>query len=76
MMNLTLNIIIVYRPPPNTKYNFTVQQFYDEFINVLEQKAISPHKLMIVGDFNFHFESQDNTMATKFKDLLQTFDLT
>ena len=72
----TLNLIILYRPPPNSRNKITVQQFYNEFTSLLEAKTAMSCKLLIVGDFNFHFEDLDNSYANRFKEVLATFDLT
>jgi hypothetical protein len=59
-------MIVVYRPPPNAINKLTVNQLFEEF---------SSFRLCIVGDFNFHVDNLQNFYATKFCNLLETFDL-
>ena len=75
MKRYNLDIIIVYRPPPNSKNKYTVKQFFQDFSTLLERKIVSPNKLLIVGDFNFHIDNNRDIIATQFLDLLTTFDL-
>ena len=70
-----LHIIVVYRPPPNSKNKFTTVKFCNEFSSFLEDKILSTGRLCIVGDFNFHVDNLQNTDASRFCNLLETFDL-
>ena len=75
MNKYTLEVFVVYRPPLNKKKKATVRQFNEEFTRLLEAKAISVNKLLVVGDFNFHMEDIENAGVCSFTDVLQTFDL-
>ena len=75
MQRYTLTLIIVYRPPPNKKNKATAKQFCQEFTELLEEKTAIANKLLVVGDFNFHIDNQNDLIAKTFNDLLQTFDL-
>lgn len=68
-------LIVIYRPPPSAKNKLTVTQFYTEFSSFLEEKVLSTGRLCIVGDFNFHVDNSENKDATKFVNLLESFDL-
>jgi len=66
-----ITLVIVYRPPNNQ----SISTFFDEFSNLLEKLAITPSKLLILGDFNFHVDTTDPT-AVRFINLLESFNLT
>ena len=60
---------------PVSRNKFTTKQFFDEFSSFLEEKVISPTKLCIVGDFNFHLDEKNNTDTINFLQMLESFDL-
>ena len=48
-----------------------------EFTELLQDKTVSPNKILIVGDFNFHIGNhQIDSTAKNFTELLESFDLT
>ncbi len=71
-----INLLIIYRPPPSTKNKLTADQFFREFGTLLEEVTISPGKLLIMGDFNFHLDDVNNTQARKLCNMLELFNLT
>ncbi|KAG1714818.1 Papilin [Nymphon striatum] len=70
-----IHLIVVYRPPPSKKNKLTSNQFFSEFGTLLECAVVSPGKLIVLGDFNFHMENESNRNATKLKELLTALDL-
>ena len=73
---ITFKVIIVYRPPPNTKNRFTVSQFLDEFGTLLESSICNGH-LAVIGDFNFHWTTEAPIQnIRRFQDLVNSFNLT
>ena len=50
--------------------------FYEEFSRLLE-RILGKHsgRLLIVGELNFHLDDSSNSHATKFKDILEAFNL-
>ena len=48
--------------------------FFDQFSEYLSMLIVSPCKLLVVGDFNFHM-NVDDADAIKTKDILETFNL-
>ena len=73
--NTKLRILVIYRPPPSINNELTVNMFLNDFSDLLEQTVVSCGKLLITGDFNFHVDVATNTSASRFLDLLDTFDL-
>ena len=50
--------------------------FFDEFTDLLELNASSSGRLMIVGDFNFHWENKDDLDTQHMNEILDSFNLT
>jgi exonuclease III len=71
-----LRLVVLYRPPPSTKNGLTKGLFYQEFANFLELNTSSSCKLIIVGDFNFHWDSSDNQDTRHIRDMIDSFNLT
>ena len=70
IQNQVLKLIAVYRPP-----SCPVGLFFDEFSIYLESIIPTTERLLISGDFNFHFESSEDINTKKFCDILETFGL-
>ena len=49
-------VIIVYRPPP-TENGFTNYMFLTEFEQFVTGISLLPSKLILLGDFNFHWDN-------------------
>jgi len=71
----SVNLICVYRPPPNHKNKFTFPQFQDEFCNLVDKLILNPSKLIIAGDFNLHMEVPDDPVACEFNSLMDSYGL-
>jgi len=56
----SITICCLYRPPPSRKNNLTSSLFHQEFQSLLDHYSLSPTKLIILGDFNFHFDNQSS----------------
>ena len=70
-----IHLIAVYRPPPSSKNKCTTNEFMTEFSSLLETVITKPGHLLIVGDFNFHYDNYNCPDRTKFDDLLSAMDL-
>ena len=66
-----IRILVIYRPPGRSSYDL----FYEEFSKLIEQTAVSPGGLLIVGDFNLHVDDGDNFQARRFVDILESYNL-
>ena len=52
----SLRIIVIYRPP---KADFSI--FFDEFHDLINDALhLNAYKVIIVGDFNYHFDSSSS----------------
>ena len=70
-----VRIVIIYRPPPSVKNKCTSALFFKELTSYLEILTVSSGKLIVLGDFNFHMESDTDKDAVSFKELLNTTGL-
>lgn len=68
-------IVVVYRPPPSRKARAPFSTFLHEFADLLACLAVANGRLVILGDFNIHWDVQDNPETTKFRDLLDAHNL-
>ena len=67
----SLRAIVVYRPPGGA----SVGVFLEEFSSLLQETAICSEELLIYGDFNFHIDDKADGDATRFRELLDLFNL-
>jgi hypothetical protein len=70
-----LHIALIYRIPPSSANNLQKSLFLKEFATLLEYLSVLPGKLLITGDFNVHWDDDNNTEKIRFADLLSSFDL-
>lgn len=66
----SLRVILVYRLP-----GVSVGVFLEEFSSLLQETAICSEELLIYGDFNFHMDDKADWDATRFRELLDFFNL-
>ena len=69
-------LLVVYRPPPNKKNGSSVVDFFKEFADILDIYATLPDELVIVGDFNFNFDTNTDVHVRRFPDILDSHDMT
>lgn len=67
-----LNVYVIYRPPPNTKNKLTADAFFDEMSLLLEDTLQESGHLVIMGDFNFHWDKVENRHTTRLRDILES----
>ena len=71
----SINLYVIYRPPPSSENRVSCESFLDEFGTLLENSVIDPRPLLITGDFNFHVDNKSDVDANNFSDLLESFNL-
>ena len=54
----------------------SVVDFFKEFADILDTYATLPDELVIVGDFNFHFDINTDVHVRHFCDILYSHDMT
>ena len=70
-----LRLLALYRPPPNQDNGFTSGQFITEFSDYLESRIASSGKLVIGGDFNYHWNNPQNSETRQMMELLKSFNM-
>ena len=73
--SVLMHIVVIYRPPSTSTYGYPPNMFLDEFAVFLESLVLSPGKLILTGDFNFHVDDPSDSAALKFLDLFDLFNL-
>ena len=53
----------------------THHSFLSEFSDMIDNQLYSAGQLIILGDFNYHLNCINNSLATQFKSLLKSSDL-
>lgn len=70
-----VRIILIYRPPCSKKNKFTVSQFFAEFSTLIEDTLICSHRTLLLGNFNFHIDNNEDLNGSKFVDILTSCSL-
>ena len=63
-------VAVVYRPPSSS-----LPVFCEEFTSLLEEIALQDTDLLISGDFNIHWDNQENPQICEFRSILSAFGL-
>ena len=71
----TVKLAVIYRPLPSKINKSTVGLFMTEFQDFLEHHTVKSQNILIVGDFNFHYEDPMNVAASRFRDILSNHAL-
>ncbi len=51
-----IQLLIVYRPPSSSRKGLSTAGFFEEFEQLLGYVALMPRNLLIISDFNFHWD--------------------
>ena len=70
-----VRLVALYRPPPSKRNGLTKSQFFTEFREYLHSLSTSSGILVIVGDFNFHWDNPSHTDTVNMKDILEEYGL-
>ena len=73
--NLFVSVVCLYRPPPSRKNKLSNQLFLQEFPEFLTQFAGSYSDLVLLGDFNFHYDDCADTQVNRLKTVLSDYGL-
>lgn len=69
-------IITLYRFPPSKQNKLQKADFMNEFADLLEQAATWTGQLIIMGDFNVHWDCEDNAKRKQLAELLDVCSIT
>ena len=64
-------ILLVYRSPTAS----STPAFLDELSDHLDETVYSGGNLIVLGDFNFHVDDTSDADATKFIDMIESYDI-
>ena len=70
-----IHFFCLYRPPPSRKNKLTDTVFLSKFPDFLEYCNTLRGKLIILGDFNIHFDSPSDPLTSKALQIITTFDI-
>ena len=69
----SVRLVVVYRPPNN--HGCSMHDFFSEFSDLLEMLCTCSGHILIVGDFNFHMNDDNDHYANEMRLLLMSFGL-
>ena len=75
LLDVPIHIIIVYRPPPSKQNKISATTFLKELELFIGELAISSGRLVIMGDFNIHFDKISEPETKKLKNILAELGL-
>ena len=75
LSNRSTHFFCIYRPPPNRKNKLSVSLFIEQLPALFEYCNTLGGSVMILGDFNFHYDRPDDPYVSKILDLLHVYNL-
>ena len=69
----TLFLIVVYRPPPSKNNGLTNSHFLEELDQLFSEVSVLPGNIIILGDFNIHWNKPKESCTRRFKTSLDSF---
>jgi exonuclease III len=73
--SVCIRLVVLYRIPPSSQNGISKASFLNELEDLVEHLANSTGKLLILGDFNTHWDKQHDTETAKLSNLLKAFNL-
>ncbi len=71
----SLELVVIYRPPPSTKNKLTSNLFFSELSSLLETVCVTSSNIVMAGDFNIHVDDDEDHDASVFLETLDLHDL-
>ncbi|KAL8623549.1 hypothetical protein ACOMHN_051159 [Nucella lapillus] len=68
-------IVCIYRPPPNAKNKFSFPLFLEEFEELVDYHNTHSPSIILIGDFNIHFDNPHNSDTKQICELLTSYEL-
>ena len=76
LISSNITFLCIYRPPPSSRNKSSGPDFIEDLQNLIESHIDTTKQLVILGDFNVHFDSINDTTSKKIKSILSSHDLT
>ena len=73
--SLQVTLVTIYRPQSSNKNKYSMEEFHNEFTDILVRYHLIKHEVIILGDFNFHVNKHDDKDAKEFIEILENFNL-
>ena len=71
-----IRFLLIYRPPPSARNKLTIPKFMEEFALLLDRQTLTPGELILLGDFNFHFENCNDPSTSQLLSILESRNFT
>jgi exonuclease III len=72
----SLKLITIYRPPTSRANGLNIADFHSEFADFLAQQVDVHSSLLVIGDFNIHWDRPDHPDTKHLKDTLDAHSFT
>ena len=66
-LSCSINLFVVYRPPPSAANRYTCPDFLREFDEFVSEISLYPGKFLLLGDFNVHWEDESKNDVLRMK---------
>ena len=66
-------MLYLYKPPPSRVNKYKTSEFLEEFETFLDKICDTPHKSILLGDFNLHLDKPEKWDTSKFCIALENF---
>ena len=73
--NDCVRLVCIYRPPLNSRCSVPTSQFVQDFSQYIDSLATSTGRLLVVGDFNVHFDKTNDQNTRMFRDAIDSLNL-
>ena len=73
--NTQIIVCTIYRIPPSKENKLSKSSFLGEFNSFLEKISISKERILLLGDFNIHWDDKSNSETANFRNLVDSFNL-
>ena len=70
-----LNLVVIYRPPQSPANGFKISDFLTEFDSYMDEIVLLPGKLLLVGDFNVHWNKPEKLDVKEYANTLSSANL-
>ena len=71
-----VTILIIYRSEPTNVNQYNLNDFFDEFTELISSHHCKDREMLIVGDFNFHMNKLNQPNARRLLEIFDIFELT
>ena len=71
----TIDLLVVYRPPPNTKNGYKNDIFLDEFSDLVTNSYSKASNFILSGDLNIHLDNEKVPLTKHFNNIIKSLGL-